>query len=122
MPDFAGWIARLCCGLLAQMLDVCGYPSGSTRSWTPSPQGTGGVNNDIALGPDNLFIHMTGMSDLAWQGVKNAGAQVSISFPIEMNMRHGIPPILKMQSLGIEPSLSSDVEVTMTADFVGEIQ
>ena len=37
-------------------------------------------------------------------------------------MRHGIPPILKMQSLGIEPSLSSDVEVTMTADFVGEIE
>ena len=63
-------------------------------------QGTGGVNNDIALGPDNLFIHMTGMSDLGWQGVKDAGAQVSIAFPIEMNMRHGIPPILKMQQPG----------------------
>ena len=23
-----------------------------------------------------------------------------------MNMRHGMPPILKMQSLGIQPSLS----------------
>mgnify|MGYP003694191645 CR=1 FL=1 len=42
---------------------------------------------------------MTGMSDLGWQAVKDAGAQVSIAFPIEMNMRHGIPPILKMQSL-----------------------
>jgi 5-methylthioadenosine/S-adenosylhomocysteine deaminase len=29
-------------------------------------QGKGGVNEDIGLGPDNLFIHMTGMSDLAW--------------------------------------------------------
>src|SRR6267378_1986580 len=85
-------------------------------------QGTGGVNNDIALGPDNLFIHMTGMSDLGWQGVKNAGAQVSIAFPIEMNMRHGIPPILKLQSLGMEPSLSSDVEVTMTADFFTQMR
>jgi len=84
--------------------------------------GTGGVNNDIALGPDNLFIHMTGMSDLGWQGVKNAGAQVSIAFPIEMSMRHGIPPILKMQSLGMEPSLSSDVEVTMTADFFTQMR
>jgi cytosine/adenosine deaminase-related metal-dependent hydrolase len=65
---------------------------------------------------------MTGMSDFAWQKVKEKGAQVSIAFPIEMNMRHGIPPILKMQSLGIEPSLSSDVEVTMTADFFTQMR
>src|SRR4029078_3920065 len=65
---------------------------------------------------------MTGMSDLGWQGVKDAGAQVSLAFPIEMNMRHGIPPILKMQSLGMEPSLSSDVEVTMTADFFTQMR
>ncbi len=70
-------------------------------------QGTGGVNNNIGIGSDNLFIHMTGMSDMAWQKVKDKGAQVSLAFPIEMNMRHGIPPILKMQSLGMEPSLST---------------
>jgi 5-methylthioadenosine/S-adenosylhomocysteine deaminase len=83
--------------------------------------GTGG-NGHIGIGPDNLFIHMTGMADAAWQRVKDAGAQVSIAFPIEMNMRHGIPPILKMQSLGLEPSLSSDVEVTMTADFFTQMR
>ena len=38
---------------------------------------------------------MTGMSDLAWQKVKEAGASVSLAVPIEMNMRHGTPPILK---------------------------
>src|SRR4029078_7908971 len=65
---------------------------------------------------------MTGMSDLGWQGVKDAGAQVSIAFPIEMNMRHGTPPILKMQRLGMEPSLSSDVETTMTADFFTQMR
>jgi 5-methylthioadenosine/S-adenosylhomocysteine deaminase len=85
-------------------------------------QGTGGVNNNIGIGSDNLFIHMTGMSDLGWQGVKNAGAQVSVAFPIEMNMRHGVPPILKLQSLGMEPSLSTDVEVTMTADFFQQLR
>ena len=52
--------------------------------------GTGG-NGHIGIGPDNLFIHMTGMSDEGWQAVKNKGAQVSIAFPIEMNMRHGMP-------------------------------
>jgi len=85
-------------------------------------QGQGGVNKNIGLGPDNLFVHMTGMSDLGWQGVKNAGAQVSLAVPIEMNMRHGMPPILKMQSLGMEPSLSVDVEVTLTADFFTQMR
>jgi cytosine/adenosine deaminase-related metal-dependent hydrolase len=84
--------------------------------------GTGGVNNNIGLGPDNLFIHMTGMSDAGWNGVRNSGAQVSIAFPIEMNMRHGIPPIVKMQQLGLEPSLSTDVETNMTADFFTQMR
>src|SRR5207302_9459012 len=85
-------------------------------------QGQGGSNHNIGIGSDNLFIHMTGMADAAWQRVKDVGAQVSIAFPIEMNMRHGIPPILKMQSLGMEPSLSTDVEVTMTADFFTQMR
>ena len=84
--------------------------------------GTGGSSRNIGIGPDNLFIHMTGMSDAAWLKVREKGAQVSLAFPIEMNMRHGIPPILKMQSLGIEPSLSVDVECTMTADFFTQMR
>jgi cytosine/adenosine deaminase-related metal-dependent hydrolase len=84
--------------------------------------GAGGSSHNIGIGPDNLFIHMTGMSDTAWLKVREKGAQVSLAFPIEMNMRHGIPPILKMQSLGIEPSLSVDVECTMTADFFTQMR
>jgi 5-methylthioadenosine/S-adenosylhomocysteine deaminase len=83
--------------------------------------GTGG-NGHIGIGPDNLFIHMTGMSDAAWQRVKDVGAQVSIAFPIEMNMRHGMPPIVRMQGMGMEPSLSTDVEVTLTADFFTQMR
>jgi 5-methylthioadenosine/S-adenosylhomocysteine deaminase len=65
---------------------------------------------------------MTGMSDMAWQKVKDVGAQVSLAVPIEMNMRHGMPPILKMESLGMEPSLSVDVECTLTADFFTQMR
>jgi cytosine/adenosine deaminase-related metal-dependent hydrolase len=83
--------------------------------------GTGG-NGHIGMGPDNLFIHMTGMSDAAWQRVKDVGAQVSIAFPIEMNMRHGMPPLIRMQGMGMEPSLSTDVEVTLTADFFTQMR
>src|SRR3954467_11845285 len=83
--------------------------------------GTGG-NGHIGIGPDNLFIHMTGMADAAWQRVKDVGAQVSLAVPIEMNMRHGMPPIIKMQRLGMEPSLSVDVECTLTADFFTQMR
>jgi len=83
------------------------------------PDGRGGF---IDIRSDNLFIHMTGMSDAAWNVVKDKGAQVSIAFPIEMNMRHGIPPIHKMQRLQMEPSLSTDVETNMTADFFTQMR
>jgi 5-methylthioadenosine/S-adenosylhomocysteine deaminase len=85
-------------------------------------QGHGGDSQTLRLGPDNLFVHMTGMSNAGWQAVRDAGAQVSLAVPIEMNMRHGMPPILKMQSLGMEPSLSSDVECTLTADFFTQMR
>ena len=89
------------------------------------PDFTGQTLAGIEVGEDNLFIHMTGMSDPAWQKVKDVGAKVSIAFPIEMNMRHGQPPILKMQSFGspaFEPSLSTDVETNMTADFFTQMR
>ncbi|MEU0791782.1 amidohydrolase family protein [Amycolatopsis sp. NPDC005961] len=78
--------------------------------------GRGGTGKDIGFGPDVLLIHMTGMSDFAWERVRDAGVHVSVSTPIEMTMRHGTPPLLKLQQLGLEPSLSSDVETTMAPD------
>jgi cytosine/adenosine deaminase-related metal-dependent hydrolase len=75
-----------------------------------------------ALTADNLFIHMTGMSDFAWSRVRDAGAAVSLAVPIEMNMRHGTPPILTAMKLGIQFSLSTDVECTLTADFFTQMR
>lgn len=74
------------------------------------------------FGPDNIFIHMTGMSDMAWQAAADAGAHVSLSVPIEMTMRHGTPPMQKCLSMGLQPSLSTDVECTMTADFFTQMR
>ncbi len=86
-------------------------PFGMRPTFDLLAQGHGGDSGTLGIGSDNLFVHMTGMSDAAWQKVKDLGAQVSLAVPIEMNMRHGTPPVLKMESLKIEPSLSSDVEV-----------
>jgi cytosine/adenosine deaminase-related metal-dependent hydrolase len=76
----------------------------------------------VGFGADNLFIHMTGMPDVAWQKVKDVGAGVSLAVPIEMNMRHGTPPILKTMEMGMQPSLSVDVEVTLTADMFTQMR
>jgi 5-methylthioadenosine/S-adenosylhomocysteine deaminase len=87
-----------------------------------STNGKNGGPGNTGVGPDNLFIHMTGMSDVGWSAVQAFGAQVSVATGIEMNMRHGMPPILKLLSLGMEPSLSVDVECTLTADFFTQMR
>lgn len=70
----------------------------------------------------HLFIHMTGMSDAAWDRAKEVGAHISLSVPIEMQMRHGMPPIQKAIDMGMAPALSVDVECTMTADFFTQMR
>ena len=74
------------------------------------------------FGPDNIFIHMTGMTEDGWKIAADAGAHVSLSVPIEMHMRHGAPPIQKALDLGMSVSLSSDVECTMTADMFTQMR
>src|SRR3954447_18469016 len=102
-------------------------PFGIRPTFDKLAQGIGG-NGHIGIGPDNLFIHMTGMSDMAWKRAFDAGAQVSLAVPIEMNMRHGMPPIIRMQQMStqyqrvFEPSLSVDVECTLTADFFTQMR
>jgi 5-methylthioadenosine/S-adenosylhomocysteine deaminase len=49
-------------------------PFGMRPNFDLLAQGQGGANHNIGIGADNLFIHMTGMSDLAWQKVKEKGA------------------------------------------------
>ena len=74
------------------------------------------------FGEDNIFIHMTGMSEEGWKYAADAGAHISLAVPIEMHMRHGTPPIQKAIDLGMSMSLSTDVECTMTADFFTQMR
>jgi 5-methylthioadenosine/S-adenosylhomocysteine deaminase len=72
--------------------------------------------------PNHTLIHMTDMPRGVWEAVRDASAHVSLAVPIEMTMRHGTPPILEALEMGIAPSLSSDVECTMTADFFTQMR
>jgi 5-methylthioadenosine/S-adenosylhomocysteine deaminase len=74
------------------------------------------------FGPDNIFIHMTGMSEAGWKYAADAGAHVTLSVPIEMQMRHGMPPCQTAIDHGMQPSLSTDVECTMTADMFTQMR
>ena len=39
-----------------------------------------------------------------------------------MNMAHGTPPIIKAMQMGFKPSLSTDVECTLTADLFTQMR
>jgi cytosine/adenosine deaminase-related metal-dependent hydrolase len=69
------------------------------------------------MGPDNEYIHCTRLTETAWKMIADSGGKVSIATPIEMQMRHGMPPIQEALDHGITPSLSVDVETNMAADM-----
>jgi len=52
----------------------------------------------------------------AWDIVRDRGAHISIAILIEMQMRHGMPPLQQALNHGILPSLSPDVDTNMTTD------
>ena len=70
------------------------------------------------MGPDNEYIHCTRSgSETLWKTIADTGGKVSVAPAIEMQMRHGMPPIQTALDHGIRPSLSVDVECNMTADM-----
>ena len=84
-------------------------------------QGTGG-DGAARFGPDNLFIHMTGMSDLGWQKARDAGAQrlARGADRDEHAPRHAADP--EDAEPGHRAVARTDVECTLTADFFTQMR
>jgi cytosine/adenosine deaminase-related metal-dependent hydrolase len=80
------------------------------------------LHREGLLKPDNEFIHATGISEASWKVLADSGASVSVAAPIEMAMRHGMPPLQAALNHGVPLSLSTDVECTMTADFFTQMR
>jgi 5-methylthioadenosine/S-adenosylhomocysteine deaminase len=76
-----------------------------------------GMGKAGLMGPDNEYIHCTQLSEDVWKRIVDTGGKVSIAPAIEMQMRHGMPPLQTALDHGIRPSLSVDVECNMTADM-----
>jgi len=71
---------------------------------------------------DNVYIHFTNGTNEQMKRVKDTGGWLTLAVPIEMAMRHGMPPIQQALDAGIRPSLSSDVETTMAADMFTQMR
>ena len=69
------------------------------------------------LRSDTVYIHFTGATPKQAKLVADTGGAVSAAVPIEMTMRHGMPVIQVCLDNGVTPSLSSDVETSMSADM-----
>jgi 5-methylthioadenosine/S-adenosylhomocysteine deaminase len=80
------------------------------------------LGDEGLMGPDNVYIHFTGATDAQMRRIKDSGGSLSIACPIEMAMRHGMPPIQQALDAGVRPSLSSDVETTMAADMFTQMR
>jgi cytosine/adenosine deaminase-related metal-dependent hydrolase len=80
------------------------------------------LGDEGLMGPDNVYIHFTNCTDAQMRRVKDTGGWLSVACPIEMAMRHGMPPIQQALDAGIRPGLSSDVETTMAADMFTQMR
>ena len=66
---------------------------------------------------DNEYIHCTHFPAAVWERIRDTGGKVSIAPAVEMQEGHGVPPFQAALDHGIRPSLSTDVETSMTPDL-----
>jgi 5-methylthioadenosine/S-adenosylhomocysteine deaminase len=74
------------------------------------------------LGPDTTYIHCCTLSDEELQMIADTGGTVSIAAPVEMQMGHGMPPVQRCLDRGLRPSLSVDVETTVSGDLFAQMR
>ena len=74
------------------------------------------------LGPDTTYIHCCTLSDEELQMIVDTGGTVSVACPVELQMGHGMPPIQRCLDRGLRPSLSVDVETTMSGDLFAQMR
>jgi cytosine/adenosine deaminase-related metal-dependent hydrolase len=86
---------------------------------------TGGIkrmHQEGLLGPDTTYIHCCTLSDEELQYIVDTGGTFSIATAVEMQMRHGMPPIDRVLRLGARPSLSVDVETNVSGDMFSQMR
>jgi cytosine/adenosine deaminase-related metal-dependent hydrolase len=90
----------------------------------PSSREVETVGQNGLLGPDVTLVHCTDMSDVAWQLMADAGAQVTLApaSDEQLGLADGVPPVQKALDFGIRPGLSIDVETSLSNDMFSQMR
>jgi 5-methylthioadenosine/S-adenosylhomocysteine deaminase len=77
-----------------------------------------------ALGPDVTLVHCTDMSAEAWHLISQSGARVTLAptSDEQLGLADGIPPIQQALDSGVRPSLSVDVEISLSSDMFTQMR
>lgn len=76
------------------------------------------------LGPDVTLVHCTDMSAEAWRLIADSGARVTLAptSDEQLGLADGIPPIQQALDAGTRPSLSVDVEISLSSDMFTQMR
>ena len=77
-----------------------------------------------ALGPDVTLVHCTDMSDAAWRHIADSGAHVTLAptSDEQLGLADGVPPVQRALDSGVRPSLSVDVEISLSSDMFTQMR
>src|SRR4051794_28598671 len=74
------------------------------------------------MGPDVCYIHMTDLTDQELDWIAETGGKASVAPYVEMLMGHGPPPIGKLMTRGVRPSLSVDVVSSVPGEMFTQMR
>jgi len=82
------------------------------------------IHRQGLMADDTTFIHCTDLDDLAWRHISDSGATLSLAVTsvAQLGVAGGLPPIQRALDLGIRPSLSIDVEVSLPGDMFTQMR
>jgi 5-methylthioadenosine/S-adenosylhomocysteine deaminase len=90
----------------------------------PSSDEVGEIGRAGALGPDVTLVHCTDMSAEAWHHIAASGARVTLAptSDEQLGLADGIPPVQQALDCGVRPSLSVDVEISLSSDMFTQMR
>ncbi|MEN3356374.1 MAG: hypothetical protein V7637_356, partial [Mycobacteriales bacterium] len=90
----------------------------------PSSAEVADLGGQGVLGPDVTLVHATDMSDLAWRHIADAGTRVTLAptSDEQLGLADGVPPVQKALDHGVRPSLSVDVEISLSNDMFTQMR
>ena len=82
------------------------------------------IHRQNLMGDDVTYIHCTDLDDFAWRQIRDSGATLSLatSSVAQLGVAGGVPPIQRALDLGLRPSLSVDVEVSLPGDMFTQMR